>query len=70
MIDGDPFHDVDDLVRTAWVMRDGRVHRREDLVNAFPAGPSAPSGPAHADRLAVSHRLRREPCCSEHITGP
>ncbi|MFE1197404.1 hypothetical protein ACFW6E_32365 [Streptomyces olivaceoviridis] len=70
MVDGDPFHDVDDLVRTAWVMRDGRVHRREDLVNAFPAGPPAPVGPAHADWLAVSRRLRREPCCSEHITGP
>nr|WP_231408392.1 amidohydrolase family protein [Streptomyces sp. MC1] len=70
VIDGDPFHDVDDLVRTSWVMRDGRVHRREDLVNAFPAGPPAPSGPAHADWLAVGRQLRREPCCSEHITGP
>ncbi|WP_107500665.1 amidohydrolase family protein [Streptomyces sp. Ru62] len=31
VIDGDPFHDVDGLVRTSWVMRDGVVRRRGDL---------------------------------------
>ncbi|MGW0513742.1 amidohydrolase family protein [Streptomyces olivaceoviridis] len=64
VIDGDPFQDIDDLVHISWVMRDGMVHRREDLVNAFPAGPPAPVGPAHADWLHVSRQLRREPCCS------
>ncbi|ALO98843.1 hypothetical protein SHL15_7860 [Streptomyces hygroscopicus subsp. limoneus] len=64
VIDGDPFHDIDDLVHISWVMRDGMVHRREDLVSAFPAGPPAPVGPAHADWLHVSRQLRREPCCS------
>ncbi|MGV9937393.1 amidohydrolase family protein [Streptomyces olivaceoviridis] len=64
VIDGDPFQDIDDLVHISWVMRDGMVHRREDLVNAFPAGPPAPVGPERADWLHVSRQLRREPCCS------
>jgi Tol biopolymer transport system component len=68
-IDGDPFEDFADLVRTAWVMRDGVVHRPRDLVDATP--PAVGSRAAADDRgwLAVSRALRREPCCAGHVVG-
>ncbi|QFR95618.1 amidohydrolase family protein [Streptomyces tsukubensis] len=72
MIDGDPFRDFDDLVRTSMVMRDGIVHRREELVGPFrTAGATGATQAARAadatDWLDVSRRLRREPCCSEEM---
>ncbi len=65
VIDGDPFQNFDDLVRTPWVMRDGIVFRQEDLVGAFTANQARRRTTHRTDWLAVSWQLRREPCCSE-----
>ncbi|MEU3855359.1 amidohydrolase family protein [Streptomyces sp. NPDC029554] len=64
VVDGNPFEDFDDLVRTSWVMRDGIVHRQDDLLEAY--GADASAGRDSADWLKVSHQLRREPCCPQH----
>jgi Tol biopolymer transport system component/imidazolonepropionase-like amidohydrolase len=70
VIDGNPFQDFDDLVKTSWVMRDGVVYTQDDLVGAYDTGQSehtaAHTGAEHTDWLGVSRQLRREPCCSEH----
>ncbi|MCQ4082015.1 LpqB family beta-propeller domain-containing protein [Streptomyces sp. RB6PN25] len=72
VIDGNPFHDFSDLVRTSMVLRDGVVHRQQDLVSAFAtgtgpgAGQGAGAGPQQADDalwLAVGDRLRTDACC-------
>ncbi|MEU3784621.1 hypothetical protein [Streptomyces sp900129855] len=63
VIDGNPFQDFTDLTRVSWVMRDGIVHRQEDLV-----GPHhLTAGPADGDSehwQAVGHIIRRESCCA------
>ncbi|GGL06035.1 amidohydrolase [Sphaerisporangium melleum] len=68
VIDGDPFENFDDLVRTSWVMRDGIVHRQEDLIRAFTV-PTAQQAADHTDWLEVGRRLHREACCSEYAFG-
>ena len=66
-VDGNPFTNFDDLIRTSWAMRDGVIHRRSDLVEAVPAPARARrSGTDDVDWLAVSDRIRSEPCCSDH----
>lgn len=63
MIDGNPFQDFTDLTRVSWVMRDGIVHRQEDVV-----GPHRLT----ADRTgidsehwhAVGQVIRRDSCCA------
>ncbi|MFG3662447.1 amidohydrolase family protein [Streptomyces sp. NPDC047706] len=65
-VDGNPFDDFDDLVRTSWVMRDGIVRRQADLVAAFAPPATMESAAGHVDWLDVSRRLRQEPCCSLH----
>ncbi|MGW1529910.1 amidohydrolase family protein [Streptomyces sp. NPDC002159] len=71
VVDGNPFEDFDDLVRVSWVMCDGVIHRREDLVGAFtqPMQTNA-SAEGSVDWLEVSRQLRREPCCSQHAFEP
>ncbi|MFB7496638.1 amidohydrolase family protein [Streptomyces sp. NPDC056161] len=69
-VDGDPFSDFDDLVRTTWAMRDGVLYRQRDLVGVFPAPPAVRRAADGTDWLAVSRRLRREPCCAEHALTP
>jgi Tol biopolymer transport system component len=66
VIDGNPFQNFDDLVRTSWVMRDGIVHHQDDLVGAFTTNPAQRNTAHHTDWLDVSRQLRREPCCSQH----
>ncbi|MFD5611261.1 amidohydrolase family protein [Kitasatospora sp. NPDC127060] len=71
VVEGNPFHDFADLARTSWVMRDGIVFRRADLVGAgaptpTAARPSAPeqqSGPEQ-DWLAIGQALRSDGCCA------
>ncbi|WP_411141865.1 amidohydrolase family protein [Streptomyces sp. x-80] len=75
LVDGDPFTDFDSLVRTAAVLRGGRVFEQRELVASFPAsgghpsgaaaGPKGAAGPAGAavDWLAVSRQQRRDSCC-------
>ncbi|MDX3383319.1 amidohydrolase family protein [Streptomyces niveiscabiei] len=59
-VDGDPFTDFDDLVRTAWTMRDGTVHRPADLLDETDrATPHAGT-----DWLAVGEILHRDGCCA------
>ncbi|QNP75398.1 PD40 domain-containing protein [Streptomyces roseirectus] len=62
-VDGDPFTDFDDLVRTAWTMRDGTVHRTADLVGAQPHALHTGQS-AHTDWLAVGEILHRDGCCA------
>nr|WP_277441029.1 amidohydrolase family protein [Streptomyces sp. SPB162] len=66
VIDGNPFQDFDDLVRTTWVMRDGIVYRQDDLVAEYGTTLAQRRTTDRTDRLDVSRRLRREPCCSQH----
>src|SRR2546421_1068572 len=61
MIDGDPFRDFSDLVRTSMVLRDGIVHRQQDLVSAFTAGSGRPHD---VTWLAVGDQLRAHACCA------
>ena len=66
-IDGNPFDNFDDLIRTTWAMREGTLYRQDDLVGAF-ATPAPQQHTAHPiDWLNVSRQLRREPCCSQHV---
>ncbi|WP_053757499.1 amidohydrolase family protein [Streptomyces sp. AS58] len=67
VVDGDPFTDFGDLIRTAAVLRGGVLFAQGDLVDAFAA--DAPRGDASGravsaeDWLDVGRRLRREGCC-------
>ncbi|MFI9325539.1 amidohydrolase family protein [Kitasatospora aureofaciens] len=65
VVDGNPFHDFADLARTSWVMRDGIVHRRADLVGNGPRAPH-PARPSASgeDWHAVGEALRRDGCCA------
>ncbi|MFH9419527.1 amidohydrolase family protein [Streptomyces sp. NPDC017529] len=65
IVDGDPFTDFDSLVRTAAVLRGGRLYEQRDLVAAFPA-PSdraVKSGAGEVDWLEVGRQHRRDSCC-------
>ncbi|MFD8087666.1 amidohydrolase family protein [Kitasatospora sp. NPDC059722] len=67
VVDGDPLHDFADLVRTAWVMRDGVVYRPSELVDGGGgqgARRPAVAAPGGVDWLAVGEALRREGCCA------
>nr|WP_320783422.1 amidohydrolase family protein [Streptomyces sp. CRN 30] len=66
-VDGNPFEYFDDLIRTTWAMRDGIVHRRDDLVGAYATAARRQSDADPTDWLDISRRLRREPCCAEHV---
>ncbi|OEV06479.1 amidohydrolase family protein, partial [Streptomyces nanshensis] len=76
-VDGDPFTDFDDLVRTVKVLRGGQLFETAELTESFPegagtaaaGGTDAADGPdgAQEDMAAVwrrvSRQLRREGCC-------
>ncbi|MBV9024574.1 MAG: PD40 domain-containing protein [Streptomycetaceae bacterium] len=67
VIDGDPFRDFSDLVRTSMVLRDGIVHRQQDLVSAFTTGPDGaerPDRPKEVHWLALGDQLRAGACCT------
>lgn len=78
VIDGDPFRDFSDLVRTSMVLRDGVVHRQQDLVSAFATRSGGSTGskgsaafrafvgserPDDSAWLALGDRLRAGACC-------
>jgi adenine deaminase len=74
MVDGDPFTDFDDLVRTVSVLRGGELFETSALVDSFPANSgddgAAPrslagdtDGVQATDWRHVSRQLRREGCC-------
>ncbi|MEU6390594.1 amidohydrolase family protein [Streptomyces sp. NPDC046939] len=58
-VDGDPFTDFDDLVRTVSVLRGGFLFHQADLVAAFEPVTAG----ARADWLAVSRHMRKDGCC-------
>ncbi|MFD7712838.1 amidohydrolase family protein [Streptomyces sp. NPDC059786] len=69
-VDGDPFTDFDTLVNTSWVMRDGTVHRRQDLIDAYDTAGNGEHAPNDTTTwLDVARQLHREPCCSEHTVS-
>jgi cytosine/adenosine deaminase-related metal-dependent hydrolase len=63
VIDGNPFQDFTDLTRVSWVMRDGIVHRRKDVVgpHRLAAGRTAGDDEHWHE---VGRVLRRESCCA------
>ncbi|MFI0259112.1 amidohydrolase family protein [Streptomyces sp. NPDC017056] len=65
IVDGDPFTDFDSLVRTAAVLRGGRLYEQRDLVAAFPApaARAATAGAGDVDWLEVGRQHRRDSCC-------
>ncbi|GAA2299739.1 amidohydrolase family protein [Streptomyces kunmingensis] len=63
-VDGDPFTDFDDLVRTTSVLRGGIPFRQTDLVGAFePVTTKARTAGAHENWLEVGHHMRKDGCC-------
>jgi Tol biopolymer transport system component/imidazolonepropionase-like amidohydrolase len=78
LVDGDPFTDFDELVRTAAVVRGGELFEQAALLDAFPEpagggeaaareGSDGDSGPATFDWRKVSRQLRREGCCDAGV---
>ncbi|MFE4514451.1 amidohydrolase family protein, partial [Kitasatospora sp. NPDC056783] len=63
VVEGDPFRDFADLVRTSWVMRDGVIHRSADLTGEAgrAAAPERPPG-RDEDWYAIGEALRRDGC--------
>ncbi|MCQ4213250.1 amidohydrolase family protein [Streptomyces longispororuber] len=59
-VDGDPFTDFDDLIRTTSVLRGGVEVRQADLVGAF---ETATVRAGTTDWLEVGRHMRREGCC-------
>ncbi|MFJ9038895.1 amidohydrolase family protein [Streptomyces sp. NPDC102406] len=63
-VDGDPFTDFDDLVRTTSVLRGGIAYEQADLVGAFePVTTTARTAGAQDDWLEVGRLMRRDGCC-------
>ncbi|MFI9171841.1 amidohydrolase family protein [Streptomyces lincolnensis] len=69
LVDGDPFTDFTDLIRTRAVLRGGVLFEQSDLVGAFDTAtartdPKRPADPTpDEDWLEVSRHMRREGCC-------
>ncbi|MFE7276557.1 amidohydrolase family protein [Streptomyces sp. NPDC057623] len=66
LVDGDPFTDFAELVRTVAVLRGGVLFEQSDLVGAFAASDASEAATerrAAEDWLEVSRRMRREGCC-------
>jgi Tol biopolymer transport system component/imidazolonepropionase-like amidohydrolase len=64
VIDGNPFQDFTDLTRVAWVMRDGIVHRQEDLVGPHHLAADPADGDSEHHWHEVGRIIRREGCCA------
>ncbi|OEU92304.1 amidohydrolase [Streptomyces abyssalis] len=68
LVDGDPFKDFDDLVRTVSVLRGGELFEASELIASFPErggekDTATAAGGIAADWRRVSRQLRREGCC-------
>ncbi|MFE9444409.1 amidohydrolase family protein [Streptomyces sp. NPDC006602] len=63
VIDGNPFQDFTDLTRVSWVMRDGIIHRQENVVG--PHRLTADRADSDSEHWhAVGSILRRGSCCA------
>ncbi|MFI1004696.1 amidohydrolase family protein [Streptomyces galbus] len=63
VVDGDPFRDFTDLTRVSWVMRDGIVHRRDDVIGPHRLTAGRAGGDTGHWR-EVGRLLRSESCCA------
>ncbi|MEO3750180.1 amidohydrolase family protein [Streptomyces sp. B6B3] len=68
IVDGDPFADFADLVRTTAVLRAGVPTHQSDLLDAFADAPGTAADPGAARWREVTHLMRRDSCCD--LSGP
>ncbi|MFD9792740.1 amidohydrolase family protein [Streptomyces sp. NPDC059070] len=61
VVDGDPFTDFDELVRTVAVLRGGTPYATDELVASF--GHPEPGRADHEEWLAAGRLMRRGGCC-------
>ncbi|WP_200301523.1 amidohydrolase family protein [Streptomyces adelaidensis] len=67
VIDGDPFTDFTDLVRTVSVLRGGVPYETEELVAAYqPTARRAKAAETRDDWLEIGRAMRRDGCCGDH----
>ncbi|MFZ3573089.1 amidohydrolase family protein [Streptomyces sp. BH097] len=67
IVDGDPFTDFDDLIRTTAVLRGGVPFQQADLVGSFEPVASRSLKATGDDWLEVGRLMRREGCCDAGI---
>ncbi|MGP3770036.1 amidohydrolase family protein [Streptomyces sp. SDT5-1] len=67
IVDGDPFTDFDDLIRTTTVLRGGVPFHQADLVAAFEPVTTRTLKSTEDDWLEVGRHMRREGCCDPGI---
>ncbi|KND42559.1 amidohydrolase family protein [Streptomyces stelliscabiei] len=66
VVDGDPFTDFADLVRTVSVLRGGHLHTTEELVAAYrPTARRAKAAGTEEDWLEVGRLMRQDGCCHD-----
>jgi imidazolonepropionase-like amidohydrolase len=66
VVDGDPFTDFADLVRTVSVLRGGTPYTTEELVAAYrPAAGRVRAVGTEEDWLEVGRLMRRDSCCHD-----
>ncbi|MGW0841826.1 amidohydrolase family protein [Streptomyces sp. NPDC002787] len=67
VVDGDPFTDFADLVRTVSVLRGGVPYTTEELVAAYrPTARRAKAAETEEDWLEIARLMRRDGCCDGH----
>ncbi|MDX2933912.1 amidohydrolase family protein [Streptomyces ipomoeae] len=66
VVDGDPFTDFADLVRTVSVLRGGTPYTTEELVAAYQPPATRRAKAAEEDWLEVGRLMRRDGCCAAH----
>ncbi|QFR01956.1 amidohydrolase family protein [Streptomyces phaeolivaceus] len=66
VVDGDPFTDFTDLVRTVSVLRGGTPYTTEELVAAYrPAARRAKAAETEEDWLEIGRLMRQDGCCHD-----
>ncbi|MDX3643998.1 amidohydrolase family protein [Streptomyces sp. MB09-02B] len=66
IVDGDPFTDFADLVRTVSVLRGGTPYTTEELVAAYrPSARRVKAAGTEEDWLEVGRTMRRDGCCHD-----
>ncbi|MGW0562626.1 amidohydrolase family protein [Streptomyces sp. NPDC003016] len=63
IVDGDPFTDFDDLVRTDRVLIAGRVHERAALERTYARTADRTTAAASGDWAAAGAQMRHDGCC-------
>ncbi|MBT2384310.1 amidohydrolase family protein [Streptomyces sp. ISL-11] len=70
VVDGDPFTDFDQLVRTVSVLRGGVPYEQAELVGAYEGDQGAAGHPERSlgQWLEVGRQLRRDSCCDMELS--